>query len=156
LLLNPDPEQFKSPDAVIDPWKIPLLNTILLVASSFTLTFAHNALKVGNRAKVKMFMAITLALGLTFLGFQVFEYVEAYTHLNLTLETGVYASTFFLLTGFHGAHVTVGSIILIVIFVRVLKGHFSAENHFAFEAASWYWHFVDVVWLCLFLLVYVF
>ena len=156
LLLNPDPEQFKSPDAVIDPWKIPLLNTILLVTSSFTLTFAHHALKAGNRAKVTLFMVITLALGLAFLGFQVFEYIEAYKHLNLTLETGVYASTFFLLTGFHGAHVTVGSIILLVIFVRVLKGHFSAENHFAFEAASWYWHFVDVVWLCLFLLVYVF
>lgn len=156
LLLNPDPEHFKSPGGIIDPWHIPLLNTVLLVTSSFTLTFAHNALKVGNRAKVTLFLAITLALGITFLGFQVFEYIEAYRHLNLTLETGVYASTFFLLTGFHGAHVTVGSIILMVIFIRVLKGHFSAENHFAFEAGAWYWHFVDVVWLCLFLLVYVF
>ncbi|PCJ46150.1 MAG: cytochrome c oxidase subunit 3 [Moraxellaceae bacterium] len=156
LLLNPDPEQFKTPKAVIDPWHIPLLNTILLVTSSFTLTFAHHALKAGNRAKLKVFMVITLALGITFLGFQVSEYIEAYQELSLTLASGVYASTFFLLTGFHGAHVTVGTIILIVVFARILKGHFSDEDHFAFEAGAWYWHFVDVVWLCLFMLVYVF
>lgn len=156
LLVNPDPEKYPSPGGIIDPWHIPLLNTILLVTSSFTLTFAHHALKAGNRAKITLFMVLTLALGFTFLGFQAYEYMEAYNDLNLTLETGVYASTFFLLTGFHGAHVTVGSIILLVVFIRVLKGHFSAEDHFAFEAGAWYWHFVDVVWLLLFMLVYVF
>ena len=156
LLVNPDPEKYPSPTAVIDPWHLPLINTILLVTSSFTLTFAHHALKAGNRAKVKLFMFVTLALGLTFLGLQITEYIEAYKHLNLTLNSGIYASTFFMLTGFHGAHVTVGTIILLVVTVRILKGHFNAENHFAFEAGAWYWHFVDVVWLLLFILVYVF
>jgi cytochrome c oxidase subunit 3 len=156
LLANPDPEKFKSPYAIINPWHIPLINTALLVSSSFTLTFAHHALKVGQRSKIIIFLLTTLILGLTFLGLQIAEYIEAYRHLNLTLNTGIYASTFFLLTGFHGAHVTIGSIILLVIFFRVIKGHFSADDHFAFEAAAWYWHFVDVVWLILFTLVYAF
>ena len=155
LLLSPNPEQFPSPLGVIDPWHIPLLNTVLLVASSLTLTVAHHALKKNQRDKSIVFMAMTLALGLTFLGFQIYEYGEAYNDLELTLETGIYASTFFLLTGFHGAHVTVGSIILLVVFARIFKGHFSANKHFAFEAAAWYWHFVDVVWLLLFVVVYI-
>ena len=101
-------------------------------------------------------MVITLVLGFTFLGLQISEYVEAYQQLGLTLGTGIYASTFFMLTGFHGAHVTIGCIMLTTMFIRILKGHFSAEDHFAFEASAWYWHFVDVVWLLLFMLVYVF
>jgi len=155
LLLTPNPEQYPSPNGIIDPWHIPLLNTILLVSSSVTLTIAHHALKKNKRGLTQLFMFFTLGLGFTFLGFQVTEYIEAYGHLQLTLTTGVYASTFFLLTGFHGAHVTIGSIILFVIFVRILKGHFSTDNHFGFEAAAWYWHFVDVVWLLLFLFVYI-
>jgi len=155
LLVTPNPEQYPSPNGIIDPWHIPLLNTIILVSSSLTLTLAHHALKKNNRGLTQLYMFITLCLGLTFLGFQVSEYIEAYSHLNLTLKTGVYASTFFLLTGFHGAHVTIGSIILLVILARILKGHFSSDSHFAFEAAAWYWHFVDVVWLLLFLFVYV-
>lgn len=156
LLINPNPEQFSSPNAVIDPWHIPLINTVLLVSSSITLTLAHHALKAGKRSLIKVYMAITLVLGFTFLGLQVSEYIEAYEHLNLTLSTGIYASTFFMLTGFHGAHVTIGCIMLTTVSIRILKGHFTAEDHFAFEASAWYWHFVDVVWLILFMLVYVF
>jgi len=155
LLESPDPSRFPSPKGIIDPWHIPFLNTILLVSSSFTLTFAHHALKKGKRQLTKLYMFLTLCLGVTFLGFQIFEYGEAYSDLGLTLETGIYASTFFLLTGFHGAHVTVGSIIMLVVFARLFKGHFSEKKHFAFEAAAWYWHFVDVVWLLLFVIVYI-
>ena len=156
LLTTPNPEQYPSPKGVIDPWHIPFLNTLLLVSSSVTLTISHHALKKGDRKRVQLFLALTLCLGGTFLGFQISEYIEAYETYGLMLNTGIYASTFFLLTGFHGAHVTVGSIILLVVFVRVLKGHFSTDSHFAFEAAAWYWHFVDVVWILLFLMVYVF
>jgi cytochrome c oxidase subunit 3 len=156
LLTPPNPELFTPIKAVIDPWHIPLLNTVLLVASSFTLTFAHHALIAGERPKVKIWLAITLLLGGTFLYFQAYEYIEAYTHLDLTLNSGIYGATFFLLTGFHGLHVTIGSTILLVLLIRVLRGHFSADNHFAFEAGAWYWHFVDVVWLLLFIVVYVF
>jgi len=133
---------------------IPLLNTIILVSSGFTLTIAHHALKAGHRGTLKLWLAITIALGFTFLGFQAYEYFHAYSALNLKLTTGVYGSTFFMLTGFHGAHVTVGAIMLSVMLARAIKGHFDAEHHFAFEAAAWYWHFVDVVWLLLFVLVY--
>ncbi len=156
LLNNPNVEQFSSPKGVIDPWHIPLINTLLLVSSSITLTLAHHALKAGKRSLINVYMVITLLLGFTFLGLQISEYVEAYQHLDLTLNTGIYASTFFLLTGFHGAHVTIGCIMLTTVFIRLLKGHFSSDDHFAFEASAWYWHFVDVVWLMLFMLVYVF
>ncbi len=156
LLTPPDTSQFMAIKEVIDPWHIPLLNTVLLVTSSFTLTFAHHALIKGERGKTKGWLALTLILGATFLYFQVFEYMEAYQHLDLTLNSGIYGATFFLLTGFHGFHVTIGSIILLVLLLRVFKGHFTADNHFAFEAGAWYWHFVDVVWLMLFLVVYVF
>ncbi|MBV1916186.1 MAG: cytochrome c oxidase subunit 3 [Pseudomonadales bacterium] len=156
LLTNPSPEQFGSPKAVIDPWHIPLINTFLLVTSSVTLTLAHHALKAGKRSLTKIYMAITMLLGFTFLALQIYEYIEAYQHLNLTLSTGIYGSTFFMLTGFHGAHVTIGCIMLTTVFIRILKGHFTADDHFAFEASAWYWHFVDVVWLMLFMLVYVF
>ena len=133
---------------------IPLLNTIILLTSGFTLTVAHHALKTGHRAQLKLWLFATIALGFTFLGFQAFEYFHAYHELNLKLSTGVYGSTFFMLTGFHGAHVTIGAIMLSVMLGRAIAGHFDKEHHFAFEAAAWYWHFVDVVWLLLFVLVY--
>jgi cytochrome c oxidase subunit 3 len=156
LLTPPNPELFQPIKEVIDPWHLPLINTILLVTSSFTVTFAHHALRHGERTKITIWLAITLILGLTFLAFQAEEYIEAYQHLDLTLNSGIYGATFFLLTGFHGFHVTVGSIILFILLIRVMKGHFTPDNHFGFEAGSWYWHFVDVVWLLLFLVVYVF
>lgn len=155
LLINPNPELFPSPKAIIDPWHLPLLNTFLLVSSSVTVTIAHKALKNNNRAQLKLWLAATILLGVTFLFFQVEEYIEAYTKLDLTLNSGIYGSTFFMLTGFHGAHVTLGALMLTIMLVRIMKGHFDKDNHFGFEAASWYWHFVDVVWLGLFIFVYV-
>ena len=133
---------------------IPLINTIILVSSGGTLTIAHHALKAGHRGALKFWLAVTILLGFTFLGLQAYEYTHAYSELNLKLSTGVYGSTFFMLTGFHGFHVTIGAIMLTVMLVRAFRGHFDAEHHFAFEAAAWYWHFVDVVWLLLFVLVY--
>ena len=100
-------------------------------------------------------MLVTILLGFTFLGFQAYEYVHAYRDLNLKLSSGIFGSTFFMLTGFHGAHVTLGTLMLAITWLRCAKGHFSKDNHFAFEAVAWYWHFVDVVWLGLFLFVYV-
>ena len=155
LLNPPDPKLYPAPKGIIDPWHLPLINTILLVTSSFTVTFAHHALKKNHRTALKAWLALTVLLGVAFLVLQVEEYVHAYTELGLTLGSGIYGATFFMLTGFHGAHVTLGAIILTVMLVRVLKGHFSADQHFGFEAASWYWHFVDVVWLGLFVFVYV-
>ncbi|WP_129134818.1 cytochrome c oxidase subunit 3 [Luteimonas sp. YGD11-2] len=139
----------------IPAWGLPLLNTLLLLASGVTITIAHHALKAGHRLQLLWFLGATIALGCIFLFFQIEEYIHAYRDLNLTLGSGIYGSTFFMLTGFHGAHVTLGTIMLIVIWFRCLKGHFTRENHFAFEAVAWYWHFVDVVWLILFLFVYV-
>jgi len=139
----------------IPAWGLPLINTLLLLASGLTITIAHHALKSGARIKVLAFLTATITLGLLFLTFQVEEYIHAYSELNLTLGSGIYGSTFFMLTGFHGAHVTLGTIMLIVIWIRCFKGHFNKENHFAFEAVAWYWHFVDVIWLILFLFVYV-
>ena len=155
LLNNPDPKLFPAPEGIIDPWKLPLINTLLLVTSSFTVTFAHHALRKGERQKLKLWLAATILLGVTFLVLQVEEYVHAYTELGLTLGSGIYGATFFMLTGFHGAHVTLGALILTVMLVRILRGHFTPEHHFGFEAASWYWHFVDVVWIGLFTFVYV-
>ncbi|MBU1190621.1 MAG: cytochrome c oxidase subunit 3 [Gammaproteobacteria bacterium] len=140
---------------LLDPWHIPALNTLLLLTSGVTITFAHWALKKGNRSALVLWMWATVILGATFLGFQIYEYGEAYSeHYNLTLESGIYGSTFFMLTGFHGFHVTVGTIMLIVISLRCMKGHFDAHHHFGFEGVAWYWHFVDVVWLGLFIFVY--
>jgi cytochrome c oxidase subunit 3 len=143
-------EQF-TPMAAIG---IPLLNTIILLTSGVTLTIAHHCLKAGNRGGLKLWLFLTIVLGFSFIGFQAYEYMHAYSEMNLKLSTGVYGSTFYMLTGFHGAHVTIGAIMLTVMLFRVFKGHFDAEHHFAFEAAAWYWHFVDVVWLLLFVLVY--
>lgn len=138
------------------PWHgLPLINTLLLLASSVTLHFAHVAMENNKRKPLKVYLGLTILLGVCFLGLQVEEYIHAYQDLGLTLDAGVYGNTFFLLTGFHGMHVTLGTVLLLVIFIRILKGHFSKEKHFAFQAAAWYWHFVDVVWLCLFVFVYV-
>ncbi len=140
----------------IPPWGIPFLNTLLLMASGVTLTFAHHGLRENKpRRNILAWMVATVALGSTFLYFQAYEYVEAYSHLNLTLESGIYGSTFFMLTGFHGAHVTLGTIMLIVITGRLAFGHFKPESHFGFEGVAWYWHFVDVVWIGLFIFVYI-
>ncbi|MFP5429094.1 MAG: cytochrome c oxidase subunit 3, partial [Gammaproteobacteria bacterium] len=122
---------------------------------SVTITIAHHALRKDHRGPLKLWLGLTIVLGLSFLALQAYEYYEAYTHLGLTLGSGIYGATFFMLTGFHGAHVTLGTLILIVMFCRVLRGHFNADKHFGFEAASWYWHFVDVVWVGLFIFVYV-
>ena len=139
----------------IPAWGLPLLNTLILLTSGVTVTIAHHALKAGHRKQLLVFLGLTVLLGATFLFFQAEEYIHAYHELNLTMGSGIYGSTFFMLTGFHGAHVTLGTIMLLVIWVRCLKGHFTGEDHFAFEAVAWYWHFVDVVWLGLFLFVYV-
>ena len=149
------PEQVGGQFQTMSAWGLPLINTLLLLASGVTLTIAHHALKAAQRGRVLFWLGATVVLGAVFLFFQVEEYVHAYRDLNLTLGSGIYGSTFFMLTGFHGMHVTLGAIMLAVIWFRVLKGHFSADNHFAFEAVAWYWHFVDVVWLILFLFVYV-
>jgi cytochrome c oxidase subunit 3 len=143
-------EQFNT----IGPWPIPTINTALLLLSGVTLTIAHHALKDNHRSKVVFWLAATIALGAIFMGLQVLEYAHAYQDLNLKLTSGIFGSTFFLLTGFHGFHVTVGAIMLTVVLIRILKGHFTPEHHFAFEGAAWYWHFVDVVWLGLYVVVY--
>ena len=155
LFETPDPSRFPGPDDIINPLQVPLLNTILLVSSSFTLTWAHHALRENKRNALKYWMMGTIALGLLFLFFQVEEYIEAYSELNLTFSSGIYGNLFFLLTGFHGAHVTLGTIMLITMLVRIIRGHFTPTKHFAFEATAWYWHFVDVVWIGLFFFVYI-
>jgi cytochrome c oxidase subunit 3 len=133
---------------------IPAINTLILLTSGATVTWAHWGLKKNNRKQLIWGLVATVALGILFLALQAYEYVHAYSELNLKLTTGAYGATFFMLTGFHGAHVTIGTIMLIVILGRSIAGHFRPEHHFAFEAVSWYWHFVDVVWLLLFILVY--
>jgi len=135
-------------------WGLPFLNTLILLTSGVSCTWAHHGLLAKNRDQLIKGLIVTVALGFLFVMFQAFEYHEAYTEMGLTLGSGVYGSTFFMLTGFHGFHVCVGAIILSVVLFRSWKGHFQPENHFAFEAAAWYWHFVDVVWLGLFIFVY--
>jgi cytochrome c oxidase subunit 3 len=133
---------------------LPLVNTVILLISSFTLHFAHVGLEKDKRGQLNGWLAGTILLGIIFLGLQAYEYIHAYD-IGLTLDSGVYGNTFFLLTGFHGLHVTLGTIILIVLLGRTLKGHFTPKEHFAFQAGAWYWHFVDVVWVMLFLFVYI-
>jgi cytochrome c oxidase subunit 3 len=140
--------------SVIPAFGLPAVNTAILLTSGVTVTIAHHALKSGHRAVLNIFLAATFLLGFTFVYLQATEYIEAYHHFNLKLSTGIYGSTFFMLTGFHGFHVTVGAIMLAVIWMRCLKGHFTPTHHFAFEGVAWYWHFVDVVWLGLFVFVY--
>jgi cytochrome c oxidase subunit III len=139
---------------VIPAFGLPAINTGILLTSGITITIAHHALKAGNRAVLNIFLAATFLLGFLFVYLQGVEYVEAYQHYNLKLSSGIYGSTFFMLTGFHGFHVTMGAIMLVVIWFRCLKGHFTPTHHFAFEGVAWYWHFVDVVWLGLFVFVY--
>lgn len=135
-------------------WGLPFINTVILVSSSGTITFAHWALKRNHRVGLKLWLGVTIALGISFVTLQVIEYLHAYRELGLSLGSGIYGSTFFMLTGFHGSHVTLGAIMLTIMMLRILRGHFTPENHFAFEATSWYWHFVDVIWLFLFTFVY--
>jgi cytochrome c oxidase subunit III len=144
---------------VLDPWHLPLLNTVTLLLSGCTVTWAHHALQVGNRKEAKIGLALTVALGVFFTCVQVYEYYHI-LHENLffneeALNSGLYGSIFFMATGFHGFHVLIGTIFLVVCLLRLLAGQMSPEKHFGFEAAAWYWHFVDVVWLFLFAFVYV-
>ena len=148
------PEELGGPFESIPAWGIPALNTAILLTSGATITWAHWGLKENKRGVLTFGLLLTVLLGALFMGFQVYEYGHAYRDLNLTLESGIYGSTFFMLTGFHGMHVTIGAIMLAVILLRVIKGHFTPKHHFGFEAAAWYWHFVDVVWLGLFIFVY--
>ena len=120
-----------------------------------TITIAHHALIAGKRARTIAFMWLTVALGILFLTLQGYEYYHAYHALNLKLSSGIYGSTFFMLTGFHGFHVFVGMLMLLFITIRIMRGHFTPTRHFGFEGAAWYWHFVDVVWLFLFACIYV-
>lgn len=136
------------------PWGLPALNTLILLSSGGTVTWAHWGLLANNRPQLVKGLIATVILGFLFVGLQATEYHEAYSEMGLTLGTGIYGSTFFMLTGFHGLHVTIGAIFLTVVLLRSMRGHFSPEHHFAFEAAAWYWHFVDVVWLGLFIFVY--
>ncbi len=140
--------------SVIPAFGLPAINTLILLTSGLTVTIAHHALREGKRGILTIFLAATFLLGFLFVGLQAEEYHHAYTELGLKLSTGIYGSTFFMLTGFHGFHVTIGAIMLLVIWLRVVKGHFTPQRHFAFEAVAWYWHFVDVVWLGLFVFVY--
>ena len=142
------------PFVTMGPWPLPTINTALLLTSGVTLTIAHHALIANRRAKCIAWMWITVILGITFLCVQGYEYIHAYRDLNLKLSSGVFGSTFFMLTGFHGFHVFVGMLMLAFITLRLMKGHFTPENHFGFEGAAWYWHFVDVVWLGLYITVY--
>lgn len=135
-------------------WGIPAINTLILLTSGATVTWAHWGLKEDDQKKLVLGLAATIALGVLFVVLQAYEYHHAYAELNLTLKSGAYGSTFYMLTGFHGFHVTMGSVMLMAILARAMKGHFSLHNHFAFEAVAWYWHFVDVVWLGLFVFVY--
>lgn len=154
-LLNPPDTSVPGPEQVFSPWQLPLVNTLLLVTSSITLTISHEALKTGSRSLCRNWLAGTVLLGCCFIFIQGVEYYEAYQHYGITLEAGIFGSTFFILTGFHGVHVIIGTLILIVMLARVMRGHFEDSQHFAFEASCWYWHFVDVVWLGLFIFVYV-
>jgi len=133
---------------------IPAINTLILLSSGVTVTWAHWGLKKDDRTQLILGLMATVALGFLFLGLQAYEYHHAYTEMDLKLTSGIYGTTFFMLTGFHGLHVTLGATMLFVILIRSIKGHFTDDHHFAFEAVAWYWHFVDVVWLGLFVFVY--
>ncbi|OYT89648.1 MAG: cytochrome c oxidase subunit 3 [Burkholderiales bacterium PBB6] len=152
--LTASPAGTVEPFTTMGPWPIPTINTGILLTSGITLTIAHHALIAGQRAKTIFWMWVTVLLGVVFLGFQAYEYMHAYSELNLKLTSGIYGSTFYMLTGFHGFHVFLGMLMLLIITLRLTKGHFTADRHFGFEGAAWYWHFVDVVWLGLYIVVY--
>ena len=156
---TPGIEQVSGPGSVhkftpMGAWGIPAINTLLLLTSGATLTWAHWGLLKNNRSQLVWGMILTILLAVTFIGFQAYEYYHAYNDLGLTMGAGIYGATFFMLTGFHGFHVMLGTVMLTVILVRSMKGHFKPESHFGFEGVAWYWHFVDVVWLGLFVFVY--
>ncbi len=152
--LTASPAGTVEPFATMGPWPLPTINTALLLTSGVTLTIAHHALIAGQRAKTIAWMWITVILGASFVCVQAYEYMHAYRDLNLKLSSGIFGSTFFMLTGFHGFHVFLGMLMLTFITLRLMKGHFTPDRHFGFEGAAWYWHFVDVVWLGLYFLVY--
>ncbi len=154
LLAVPLAEKYAVAKEAMHAWGLPALNTAILLTSGLTVTMAHWALKRRDQVWTVYWLAATVLLGFSFVFLQGFEYAHAYAELNLRLDSGIYGSTFFMLTGFHGFHVTMGATMLLVITIRAAKGHFSPESHFAFEAVAWYWHFVDVVWLGLFIFVY--
>ncbi|GAA4416914.1 MFS transporter [Advenella faeciporci] len=139
---------------IIGPFWLPTINTVLLLTSGLTLTLSHHALRASKRGSSIFWLFLTVALGFTFLYLQAVEYMHAYSDLNLRFDSGIYGSLFFMLTGFHGFHVLLGATILTIILLRLIRGHFTADHHFGFEGAAWYWHFVDVVWLGLYLFVY--
>jgi cytochrome c oxidase subunit 3 len=148
------PAGIVEPFATMGPFWLPTINTALLLTSGVTLTIAHHALIANQRGKTIFWMWVTVLLGAIFLAVQGYEYFYAYSTLNLKLSSGIFGSTFFMLTGFHGFHVFVGMLMLLFITLRLQKGHFTPTRHFGFEGAAWYWHFVDVVWLGLYFLVY--
>jgi len=154
LLTLPSDYGYTVAKDIIPAWGLPALNTAILLTSGATVTWAHWGLKVNKRAHLIVGLALTVALGSLFVYLQAIEYHHAYSELGLTLNSGIYGATFFLLTGFHGFHVTLGTIMLAVVLFRSMRGHFTEEHHFAFEAVAWYWHFVDVVWIGLFIFVY--
>ena len=148
------PADIVEPFSTVGPFWLPTINTALLLSSGVTLTIAHHALRENHRGRTIAFMWLTVLLGIVFLCVQGYEYFHAYSELNLKMSSGIYGSTFYMLTGFHGFHVLVGMLMLLFITLRLQKGHFTADKHFGFEGAAWYWHFVDVVWLGLYILVY--
>ena len=148
------PADIIEPFQTMTPFWLPTINTALLLTSGVTLTIAHHLLRDNKRGATIFWMWVTVLLGFAFACVQGYEYHHAYTEMNLKLSSGAYGSTFFMLTGFHGFHVIVGMLMLFFITIRLMKGHFTPEHHFGFEGAAWYWHFVDVVWLGLYTLVY--
>lgn len=154
LLSNPNNATYPGAFGTMHAWGLPAINTLILLTSGVTITWAHHGIKHQNRNHLVIGLILTVLLGIVFLCCQAYEYGEAFYEMGLSLSSGIYGATFFMLTGFHGAHVTIGTIMLIVILVRAMKGHFTPQDHFAFEGVAWYWHFVDVVWLFLFIFVY--
>ena len=132
------------------PWEVPLLNTLILLCSGATVTYAHHAITCGSKIEAVFGLILTVILAVIFTGFQAFEYVSA----SFTISDGIYGSTFYMATGFHGFHVAIGTIFLTVCLIRLSLDHFTIQHHFGFEAAAFYWHFVDVVWLFLYVAVY--
>ena len=154
LLTVPLSEKFSEAHQAMGAWGLPAINTVILLTSGLTVTLSHWALKRRDNLWLVYWLAATVILGFGFVFLQAYEYSHAYNDLNLRMDSGIYGSTFYMLTGFHGFHVTMGAIMLLIITIRAAKGHFTPEKHFAFEAVAWYWHFVDVVWLGLFVFVY--
>lgn len=154
LLINPNPKLFTGPSNVIPTWGVPAFNTLILMSSAVAVTWAHWGLLRKRRRQLVWGLIFTIVLGILFEVLQIIEYYHAYANLGLTLNSGIYGSTFYTLTGLHAMHVTIGIMMLSIILIRVLRGHFSPGHHFGFQAVSWYWHFVDIVWIFLFIFVY--